>query len=302
MHKILVLMTTYNGSDFLQQQLDSIIEQEQVHLSIEIQDDCSDHSTKNILKEYQKRPNINITHNKLNSGGAAKNFYKLFREVSIDGFDYIALCDQDDIWQKDKLIKSIDKLKDTKSNGLSTSVRCFDGKNDWVSKQSQTVREFDYIFEGGGQGCTFLLEKNLSKNLASFLRNNEVLYNDFFFHDWLIYLFFRVNKFKWCFYDYASVNYRQHSENEIGAQGGKKSILKRFKLIQNGWYAKQVRFALEISKQYHKGKNFIHLYNIFLEKKNLVRSLKLSWLILLKGRRKIRDRFVLVLSCLFGYL
>ena len=80
MHKILVLMTTYNGSDFLQQQLDSIIEQEQVHLSIEIQDDCSDHSTKNILKEYQKRPNINITHNKLNSGGAAKNFYKLFKK------------------------------------------------------------------------------------------------------------------------------------------------------------------------------------------------------------------------------
>ena len=66
---------------------------------------------------------------------------------------------------KDKLIKSIDKLKD-RINGLSTSVRCFDGKNDWVSKQSQTGWEFDYILKEEDRAAPFYLKKIFKKFLV----------------------------------------------------------------------------------------------------------------------------------------
>lgn len=95
-----VVMATYNGADFLREQLDSIINQTYTNLEIIIQDDGSTDDTVAILREYKSRDQrITLFQNPANLG-INKNFYDLINKAS---GDYIAISDQDDIWHIQKI-------------------------------------------------------------------------------------------------------------------------------------------------------------------------------------------------------
>ena len=102
-------MTTYNGEKYLKKQLDSIITQTHKNIEIIICDDCSTDNTVNIIKEYLKQFNfIKLYINKKNLG-YARNFEKA---IKLSSSKYIALSDQDDIWEPQKLellLKNIQK-------------------------------------------------------------------------------------------------------------------------------------------------------------------------------------------------
>lgn len=92
---ISVAMATYNGERFLRQQIDSILNQSIQDFELVIGDDNSTDSTYEILKEYaHKDTRIKIHKNSLNLG-FKKNFENIILKCK---GDYIALCDQDDIW------------------------------------------------------------------------------------------------------------------------------------------------------------------------------------------------------------
>ena len=95
-----IAMTTYNGEKFLTEQLDSIINQTYKDLEIIICDDCSIDSTSRIVEEYQQKDSrIKFYQNKTNLG-FSKNFEKA---ISLCNGKYIALSDQDDIWELHKI-------------------------------------------------------------------------------------------------------------------------------------------------------------------------------------------------------
>ena len=98
---IAVVIATYNGEKFIREQLDSVLAQTLMPTEIIIQDDNSRDATWTILEEYQtKYPQlIRIYRNEVGLGAHA-NFRKAFRYVTAD---YIAPCDQDDIWMPEKL-------------------------------------------------------------------------------------------------------------------------------------------------------------------------------------------------------
>lgn len=97
---ISVVMCTYNGERFIREQLDSILRQTHPADEIIIQDDCSTDNTYNILCDYQKRyPFIHIYRNKENKGVNSNFFSAISKATS----DYIAISDQDDIWEDYKL-------------------------------------------------------------------------------------------------------------------------------------------------------------------------------------------------------
>lgn len=97
---ISVVMCTYNGEKYIREQLDSILRQTHPADEIIIQDDCSTDNTYNILIEYQKKhPTIQIYCNSQNMG-INSNF---FNAISKATSDYIAIADQDDIWEDYKL-------------------------------------------------------------------------------------------------------------------------------------------------------------------------------------------------------
>lgn len=93
-------MATYNGCSFLPEQLDSIITQTSPPYELIIVDDCSSDETRSIIKKYQdKHPFIHLHKNETNTG-VTRAFEKA---ISLCTGDYIALSDQDDIWEPDKL-------------------------------------------------------------------------------------------------------------------------------------------------------------------------------------------------------
>lgn len=95
-----IVMGTYNGQEFLCQQIDSIIGQTYSNLEIIIQDDGSSDETCNILRHYaSKDSRIQFFQNKENLG-IVQNFYDLIDKAR---GEYIAISDQDDIWKPNKI-------------------------------------------------------------------------------------------------------------------------------------------------------------------------------------------------------
>ena len=112
MKKVLVLLSTYNGEKYLREQLDSVLSQEGVDVSLLIRDDGSKDGTLNILKEYSVKDNVNY-YEGVNCG-PSESFHDLMRHAK--GYDYYAFCDQDDVWNNDKLITAVRLLEEKKQD------------------------------------------------------------------------------------------------------------------------------------------------------------------------------------------
>ena len=104
---VCVMMATYNGERYIEEQINSILEQKHVRVRLIIRDDGSSDETLNILRRYEKSNGVTvITGENL---GPADNFYRLLHEAAPS--DYYAWSDQDDIWDEDKLMQAIALVK-----------------------------------------------------------------------------------------------------------------------------------------------------------------------------------------------
>lgn len=108
MKKILVIMPTYNGEKYLPEQLESILAQQGVDVSLLVRDDGSSDGTRAILDKYQDEGKLRwYTGEHLN---ADKGFFDLMKQAVGENFDYIAFSDQDDVWDSDKLSVAVQSL------------------------------------------------------------------------------------------------------------------------------------------------------------------------------------------------
>jgi glycosyltransferase involved in cell wall biosynthesis len=106
-YNVQVFLSTYNGEKYLKEQIDSLLKQKNVHVSILVRDDGSQDSTKNILEEYQKEGKISYYQG--NNLGYSKSFLDLVNTKA--QADFYAFCDQDDIWLPEKIITGIKKIE-----------------------------------------------------------------------------------------------------------------------------------------------------------------------------------------------
>ena len=109
MHKIDILLATYNGEKYLAQQLDSILNQSYQDFIIRIHDDNSIDGTIDIIKKYQMRypEKIKYLDDNISTGSAKNNFEYLLNKSDAQ---YIMFSDQDDIWLQNKIELSIEKI------------------------------------------------------------------------------------------------------------------------------------------------------------------------------------------------
>lgn len=236
----LVLLATYNGEKFIREQIDSILSQKKINLDILISDDVSIDNTLSIVKSFNS-PRISLLPNNGKFGSASQNFFRLIRDSEIENYDYIAFADQDDIWYPDKIINSINKIKEKKISAFSSNVLAFwdDGKEKIINKSGKQ-KEYDYLFGSSGPGCTCLFTKEFMKSFKKELIKNRELTKKIDLHDWLVYAYARSNGFKWHTDSNITIRYRQHSNNEFGANSGFKTFLNRWKQSRNGWYRNQI--------------------------------------------------------------
>lgn len=120
MCKILIFMLTYNGAKYIKTQIDSILEQEDVDVTLSIRDDGSTDQTPDILNEYKRKYPNKIQLFLDSNYGIALGQKRLFDNSVIDGYDYYAYSDHDDKWMPNKLSESIKMLEGTDKSDIPT--------------------------------------------------------------------------------------------------------------------------------------------------------------------------------------
>ena len=295
MPNILIILAAFNGVRFLEVQLDSILYQQAPNIKIFISVDKSDDGTTEMSQSLAiLHNNITVLPSAGRIGDAAKNFFRLINDVDLAGFNYIAFADQDDIWDSDKLSSAIKILKETGGDAYSSNVIAFwaDGNTKLIDK-AQTQRQFDYMFESAGPGCTFVLTQKLALHLQNFLIENQQACKDVALHDWFIYAFARKNGYKWVIDKQPHMQYRQHTTNVVGANVGLQAKLTRWHKLRTGWLNTQAILLAEII-------GYSDSWVIKrLKRNNLIDKIVLI-LNIRKFRRKFVDRLALAISFLVG--
>ena len=276
--KVAVLLAAYNGEKYIQEQIESIVNQVDVDVYIYISIDASTDRTLEICEQLQKiHKNIFIINeNKERFGSAGKNFYYLIKNVDFEEFDFIALSDQDDIWKPLKIIRGIQVLEKEQASGYSSDVECFwdDGsRKNKIIKKSYPQKKYDYYFEPAGPGCTYILTKNFATILKGEISNLNHLP---FHHDWYIYAFARKNNFIWHIDNMPNIYYRQHKKNQVGANIGFINKLQRIKIIKDGVYRKYHNEILASLNIKVKNINIEILKNPFLFRRKAAEAILLA--------------------------
>lgn len=252
--RVTVLLATYNGRRWLPEQLESILAQRDVDVQVIALDDGSTDGTAEWLAEQAAvESRLSVLPTESPSGSAAANFFRLIARAPIDDADYIALSDQDDLWMPRKLANQIDELTLHAVDGVSSSVVSFtaEGTRTLVRKNFPQ-REFDFLTESPGPGCTFLMTPRLVALTREVLASDPEAHGADF-HDSLVYALARSHGLGWHIGGEPTLDYRQHGANVMGSNVGVTSAISRLSLIREHWHRNQAilhaRVGLRIASE-----------------------------------------------------
>lgn len=303
--RVLVLMATYNGAAWLVEQIKSVLAQQDVDVHILIGDDFSKDKTRDFIEiNFSGNSAVKLMAWESSSGAAGANFRRLYLAADVGNYDFIALADQDDIWLPLKLITGIRCLNETGFHGYSGAVEAFwpDGRKK-ILAQVPVLKPADFLFEGAGQGCTFVVRAELFLRIQQFCRAYPTAVDALHYHDWLIYLLARAWNKEWYFDPLPLILYRQHGGNEIGSRDGIAAVKKRLNLIRSGWYRGQVRAAFSIYQQANGNDSIaLNIGQLISQRPVVMRGGRLFFMLLRHGRRRFVDRLVLALAAVIAWL
>ena len=122
---VLVLLSTFNGESFLEEQLVSVLNQRGVLVAVSVRDDGSTDGTIPILEDFSKRDQRIRYWRGRQRLGPAGSFLELARRASAD-YQYYAYCDQDDVWYEDKLLRGTESLATLSEESLGLYCSSYD--------------------------------------------------------------------------------------------------------------------------------------------------------------------------------
>lgn len=221
---VTIVMSTYNGICFLQEQLDSLYQQRYPNIKILVRDDGSTDATRQLLQAEQERGAIELLPEHHNLGGTC-SFFELLRLAALTETEYVAFCDQDDVWQPDKIETAVMAL-----TSFADRPALYCSRLEIVDEQLNPIgmtlipRKIGFgnaLVENIATGCTMLLNR---KAIEIICHNN--LPDNVYVHDWWCYLV--VSCFGEVIFDPIShIHYRQHGKNSIGAATTLLGVCKR---------------------------------------------------------------------------
>jgi len=240
-----IAMATYNGEKYLKEQLDSIYTQSYKNIEVIVTDDCSTDKTVEILEQYSSSHGLKYCINQENLG-FVKNFEKA---LTLCEGEYIALADQDDVWQTNKIQRLYESIGDALLIHSDASLIDGEGKmiGDSYAKTSNKILRkniMGYFFNNDATGCTMMFPRKVLSFVLPFPQ-------DVISHDWWIAI--QAKKREVIQYiPEPLIAYRQHLSNQIGAIDilGINSHSLRVKVYQKKLlFLKMLRQKIEWSKK-----------------------------------------------------
>lgn len=254
--KVCIMLSTYNGVKYIDEQMESLLAQHEVDVQIIIRDDGSSDGTVQKLNEYAQSHPDQIRVIKGENLGVIGSFFELMRQTE-PVYDYYAFCDQDDVWKPKKLIRAVTKLQLRQSNiplMYCSSTQMVDqdlnNLNVWPTLPPKPLSMYNAMVENCCVGCTMVLNpiafQQVKANIPSDL--TQVI-----MHDWWIYLY--VSAFGEVIFDgEPMILYRQHQNNVLG--GSNEGFIMKWKNRWNRFMngknhfilSKQAKMFLQIHK------------------------------------------------------
>lgn len=231
--KIAILMSTYNGQEYLNKQLKSISEQDvEADVTVFIRDDGSSDGTLDIIREWEKK--IDIVFSSGINSGPALSFWELLSDSKIQA-DYYAFCDQDDIWDKDKLSVAVSLLSsDKEANLYASNCRIINERDEVISEkrlEGYPIININRLFVSGfTQGCSIVFKNSL----RSFVIEKKI--SCIPMHD-LILLLYAMRNGKIIWDTCPRFSYRVHSNNVVANDN--KSFFKKLATTIWNWKNKK---------------------------------------------------------------
>lgn len=249
---IAILMATYNGEQYVAEQIESLLDQTYQDWELYIHDDGSKDHTMEIVERYAQRypSKIHVIPGE-GTGGAKNNFFFLMRNVRAP---YVMFCDQDDVWRKEKIEKTYQAMIAAEaSHGRGKPILVFsdltvvDQQLNIIADRMSGLQKLnpektqlkDCLIQNVITGCTAMINRAcLEKSLAEIDAANIIMY------DW------------WCalvaayfgeitFIDEALVLYRQHEDNALGVV----PVADPHYIAKKMWEGKEIKNTLELTRK-----------------------------------------------------
>lgn len=234
-----ILLPTYNGEKFLPDQIESLLNQTFTEWRLIIRDDLSSDGTMKVINKYEKKypDKIFLLDSKFVKKGIVGSFEHL---IEVSSAPYIAFCDQDDVWNPDKLeiqFKKMIELElvygDKKPILIHTDLAVVDENMETLNDSFWRYQNLSpdrmsslrrVLVQNSVTGCTVLINREL-------LKRSLPIPDKVIMHDWWLALV-AVAEGKIYGMDVSTVKYRQHGGNDTGAK--KWSVQYKIRAIFSG--------------------------------------------------------------------
>lgn len=226
MKEILILMSTYNGEKYLNEQLTSLFQQKRVKVTVLVRDDDSSDNTKNILEQWKDKVDLNwYTGEHLN---AEFSFFDLMEHAAKMDFQYFAFCDQDDVWDQDKLycaLKKLEQIEPNKEALYCCGQKLVNEKLELISvhKLNKNRNLYARFMYNDAAGCTEVFNQALLKRIVQYKPKYLSMHDS-----WLVKVCLATGG-EIIVDPKAHISYRQHENNVLGLKRDFKSKLVRAK-------------------------------------------------------------------------
>ncbi|RHT96112.1 glycosyltransferase family 2 protein [Clostridium sp. AM27-31LB] len=256
-------MAVYNGQEYIREQLESLKDQTYTEWRLVIRDDRSSDKTAEIVKKFSDEVEQEVIFkvNEKPSGSAKNNFALLINDAKES--DYVMFCDQDDIWKKDKIEITFNKMKQAEERYGRDFPLLVHGDVEVIDENgninADSMFEMSHInadsklpqilIQNHVTGCTMMCNKKLIAGISEYASSEYII-----MHDYLAALyasvFGKIEVIK-----KPLLSYRQHSGNSVGAKNNNNAVY-LLKRLANG--RKSYKEAMETSR--NQVKFFVEIY------------------------------------------
>lgn len=245
-----ILLASYNGEKYIEEQIESILNQTYSNFTLHISDDKSTDKTRKILEKYSKKDKRIVLHLQDKNQGYLKNFEYL---LTVATSDYIMLCDQDDVWLENKVEVSLNKLIEDKLDLVVCNMLVVDEELSTINdsyfnfinlNMNKDLTFKDYLLRNPAAGCAMAFTKILLKKILPF----PDLKHPYYIHDWYIYMIGQAYG-KVGFINESLSKYRQHSTNSVGMNRKTKKDFNFFRQAREININYRISFCNELLKK-----------------------------------------------------
>ena len=256
MATVRILLATYNGEKYIEEMVESILSQDYTDWQLVLSDDMSKDGTPAILDQYARQYPDRITHYRsgLHFGNAQGHFLHLLSQFP--DAPYIMFCDQDDVWHSDKISKTLGKMKEIEEAGkpalVHTDLRVVDAALQEMGPsflaysgiRGDRIQLKQLLVQNVVTGCTTMVNRELALLSNSHKPEGKILMHDW----WLALTASALGTIG--FLNEATIDYRQHGNNTVGAKNTKSPAYILKKIRNDG-----VRKAME--QTYNQAETFL---------------------------------------------